>query len=245
MTPPTPTGVNRPTGGLTRLWLAPDEVVPAGGRQLAFAAGGPGAVDAVEAADRAARALARVQGLAGVEAVHVVEWRGGRGPGERLRRVPAAAVDVTEPRPAAEPGWVTEPWPGHVPAPAPSIVHEPPLPAEVLDADGRPVVVSGRGVPSAAPATVVLPRRLDAAGPPRGQAQEPGSGPAGPGPGAPVGRARREAVTAWAGPWPCEERWWDPASARRRARAQVVLADGTAHLLTLESGRWSVEATYD
>ena len=33
-------GANRPTGGLTRLWLAPDEVVPAGGRQLAFAAGG-------------------------------------------------------------------------------------------------------------------------------------------------------------------------------------------------------------
>ena len=47
---------HRPSGGLTRLWLAPDEVVPAGGRQLAFAAGGPGAVDAVEAGDRAARA---------------------------------------------------------------------------------------------------------------------------------------------------------------------------------------------
>lgn len=262
-------GVNRPTGGLTRLWLAPDEVVPAGGRQLAFAAGGPGAVDAVEAADRAARALARVQGLAGIEAVHVVEWRGGRGPGERLRRVPAAAVDVTEPRPAAEPGWVTEPWPGQVPAPAPSIVHDPPLPAEVLDAAGNPVTVSGRGVPSAAPATVVLPRRLDAAGPAAGGLAGPGAGrlagpgagglagpAAGPGPGAPAsgpgasgapvaGPTRREGVRAWAGPWPCDERWWDPASARRRARAQVVLADGTAHLLTLESGRWSVEATYD
>jgi len=25
----------------------------------------------------------------------------------------------------------------------------------------------------------------------------------------------------------------------------VVLADGSAHLLTVEAGRWSVEATYD
>lgn len=55
-------GAHRPSGGLSRLWLAPDEVVAAGGRQLAFSAGGPGSVDAVEAGDRAARALARVQG---------------------------------------------------------------------------------------------------------------------------------------------------------------------------------------
>ena len=35
-------GARRPSGGLSRLWLAPDEVVPAGGRQLAFSAGAPG-----------------------------------------------------------------------------------------------------------------------------------------------------------------------------------------------------------
>jgi protein ImuB len=52
-------------------------------------------------------------------------------------------------------------------------------------------------------------------------------------------------VRAWAGPWPCDERWWDVEGWRRRARIQVTLADGTAHLLTLEAGRWSVEATYD
>jgi len=50
-------------------------------------------------------------------------------------------------------------------------------------------------------------------------------------------------VTGWAGPWPTDERWWH--AHRRRARLQVVLADGTAHLLALEAGRWSVEATYD
>jgi protein ImuB len=42
-----------------------------------------------------------------------------------------------------------------------------------------------------------------------------------------------------------DERWWDPATARRRARIQVVLAGGEAHLLGLEGGRWELEATYD
>jgi protein ImuB len=52
-------------------------------------------------------------------------------------------------------------------------------------------------------------------------------------------------VVAWAGPWPVEERWWDPARHRRRARLQVLTDDGVARLLTLESGVWSVEAVYD
>jgi protein ImuB len=49
----------------------------------------------------------------------------------------------------------------------------------------------------------------------------------------------------WSGPWPADERWWDPAAARRRARLQVLLDDGTAHLLVIEQGRWRLEATYD
>lgn len=210
-------GAHRPSGGLTRLWLAPDEVVPAGGRQLAFGAGGPGAVDAVEAGDRAVRALARVQGLLGGEAVQVPEWRGGRGPGDRVGLVAVDAADVAEPRPAARPGWVAEPWPGAVPDPAPATVHAPPLPAEVLDAAGRPVAVSGRGEISAAPATVVVP----------------------------AARRGSEAIVEWAGPWPYDERWWDARGHRRRARLQVVTAGGVAHLLAVEAGRWTVEATYD
>jgi protein ImuB len=55
---------------------------------------------------------------------------------------------------------------------------------------------------------------------------------------------RRLAVTAWTGPWPARERWWDPAGSRRRARFQVVTGDGGAHLLLFEGGRWSVEAGY-
>ena len=52
-------------------------------------------------------------------------------------------------------------------------------------------------------------------------------------------------VVAWAGPWPIEEHWWDLQSARRRARVQVVTADGAAYVLSLEGGDWWVEATYD
>jgi protein ImuB len=55
----------------------------------------------------------------------------------------------------------------------------------------------------------------------------------------------RSVVAAWAGPWPVDERWWDDAAHRRRARWQVVTAEGTAHLLSQQGDHWEVEATYD
>jgi nucleotidyltransferase/DNA polymerase involved in DNA repair len=50
-------------------------------------------------------------------------------------------------------------------------------------------------------------------------------------------------VLGWAGPWPVTERWWSVR--RRRARLQVVTADGVARLLCTERGQWWVEALYD
>jgi protein ImuB len=50
-------------------------------------------------------------------------------------------------------------------------------------------------------------------------------------------------VVAWAGPWPVTERWWSVR--RRRARLQMVMADGTARLLYNERTQWWVEALYD
>ena len=108
----------RPTSGITRLTLTPDEVVAATGRQLGFW-GGETASD-----ERAARALARVQGLLGADAVAVPELRGGRGPGERVARVPAATVELVAERDAA-PG-ANAPWPGRVPVPTPALVPEEP-----------------------------------------------------------------------------------------------------------------------
>jgi protein ImuB len=52
-----------------------------------------------------------------------------------------------------------------------------------------------------------------------------------------------QAVVGWAGPWPVTERWWSVR--RRRARVQVVTADGVARLLCTERGQWWVEALYD
>ena len=205
-------GAARPTGPLTRLWLEPDEVVASGGRQLTLDAD---VIDAVAAAEGAGRAVARVQGLVGVQGVLLAEWRGGRGPGERVHLVTAATVDLTEPRPAARPDWVGEPWPGAIPEPAPARVHPEPLPVEVLDADGRPGGVTARGELSAAPVTLA------------------------------IGRGTIQPVVGAAGPWPCEERWWDTARHRRRARLQLLTPTGTAHLVVLEQGTWSLEATYD
>jgi protein ImuB len=102
-----------------------------------------------------------------------------------------------------------------VPSPSPATLHAPPLPAELLAADGALVSVDGRGAASADPS------RLSIDG------------------------GRWSAVAAWSGPWPADERWWDGTAHRRRARCQVVTADGDAHLMVLEEGRWRVEATYD
>ncbi|MFB7664284.1 hypothetical protein ACFC1R_10115 [Kitasatospora sp. NPDC056138] len=52
-------------------------------------------------------------------------------------------------------------------------------------------------------------------------------------------------VTGWTGPWPAVEYWWDPARRRRRARFQITVAGDRALMLTVEDGRWSVEAAYD
>ena len=56
--------------------------------------------------------------------------------------------------------------------------------------------------------------------------------------------SRVMAVVAWAGPWPIEERWWDPAEHRRRARFELLTDDGAARLVALEAGTWWIEATY-
>jgi protein ImuB len=197
----------RPTGGVVRLVITPEEVVPATGRQLGFWGGESGSTE------RARRGLARVQGLLGPDAVTVPAPRGGRGPGEQVARVPAATVELGEPR-APSPS-ATAPWPGRVPSPTPAVVPEVASPVEVHDDGGVPVVVDGRGAVSGVPATVVLDG----------------------------GRAHR--VEGWAGPWPADERWWDPTQRRRRARLQLALADGRAVLVYVEGGRWWLEGIYD
>jgi protein ImuB len=51
-------------------------------------------------------------------------------------------------------------------------------------------------------------------------------------------------VTAWAGPWPIDERWWS-SDARRGYRFQTVDSTGCAWLLVLDDAGWWAEARYD
>lgn len=199
----------RPTGGVTRLVLAPDEVMPARGRQHGFWGG------ETEADERAGRALARVQGMLGIAAVTIPERRGGRGPADVVARVPFVGIDGGDDE--GHGARVTAPWPGRVPSPMPALLPVDALDLDILDASGEQVWVNGRGVLSAEPIRVLFRTEM----------------------------GNEVAVTGWAGPWPCDERWWDHSTRRRRARLQLMLGDGRALLVQVEQGNWSVEAIYD
>ncbi|MFC5992747.1 DNA polymerase Y family protein [Pseudonocardia hispaniensis] len=96
-------------------------------------------------------------------------WEGGR----RSRSVRSARPAIRDPIPV---------WPGRLPPPSPATVPPEPLPVELLDATGRPVVLV------AADRLGAPPHRIAVLG-----------GPAG-------------AVTGWAGPWPLWQRWWVPGT---------------------------------
>ncbi|MEU7786554.1 DNA polymerase Y family protein [Amycolatopsis sp. NPDC049159] len=133
---------DRPTAGIVRLRLDPEEVVGGQALQLQFGSLGRDA----DAAERAARALVRIQGLLGPDAVVTPLLDGGRGPAERVRLVPWG-----EPR---TPATADQPWPGRLPAPSPTVVAARRIPATVLDAAGNEVRCTPRGELSRPPATV-------------------------------------------------------------------------------------------
>ena len=204
------------SGGITKLCLIPDQVIPASGRQLGFWGG-----DAA-AAERAERVFARLQGLLGPDHVVTAVPQGGRTPVERIRWVPWG--EPREPSPHAPIGPVAgpasveiPPWPGTIPGPAPGRVLDPPVAAMLMDGHDRAVMVTARGDLSAPPAVVrssVLPN---------------GGG----------------AITAWAGPWAQDVRWWDRASRSRRVAWQVVVDGSLACLVNVERGNASIAAIYD
>jgi protein ImuB len=193
----------------------------------------PGFFGGVSEADvRAARSFVRVQERLGIDAVLVGRLQGGRDPAGQSVLLPWGSPEVDRSiggSGAAGAGGAGEsvgavgtvgakavggaPWPGRLPPPAPSDVLQEPPRAELVDAEGNAMVVSGRGLLDAA---------IDRLSVDGGPWQE---------------------VVGWAGPWPVTERWWEVR--RRRARLQVVTADGVARLLCSERGRWWVEAVYD
>jgi protein ImuB len=137
-----------PTSGIVLLRLLPDEVRADDGVQIGFWGG------RTQADEWAGRAVARLSGLLGTDAVTVAEWRGGRDPRQAFVLVPATSTDLEDRSRHVAPPPSSGPWPGRLPAPSPAVVHPEPVPVEVIDAEGRPVVVSGRGTISAAPVRV-------------------------------------------------------------------------------------------
>ncbi len=224
--------------GICLLRLVPDQLVQDLGRQLGLWG------DAV-VSDRVARAAIRVQAMLGHDAVSQPLLSGGRNPSDQAVLVPfgdtqpsrksdgQAAVGGERRTAAGDEGRAAargesprqnhsrqvrpldRPWPGQIPPPAPATVYPVPRPARVTDGAGGLVEVTGRGKVQPEPA------RLSVAG-----------GPA-------------VAITAWTGPWPVTERWWDPEHACRKARFQLVTADGSAWLAVVQDGRGLIEASYD
>lgn len=206
--------------GVTHLRLVPELVRPERGRQLGFWGATP--ADAL-----VARTLVRVQGMLGADAVMRAVVQGGRTPAAQARLIAwDEAGSDTDPgsnraggrrRPRRTPRIVEPPppWPGRIPPPAPATAYAVPPAVTVVDAAGLPVTVVDRGALSAEPASARV-----------------------------LGASPVE-VLAWAGPWQADERWWDVRNCSRRTRLQVVLDDGSAHLLAFERERWLLEATYD
>jgi protein ImuB len=151
--------------------------------------------------------------MLGFDGVLAPSVTGGRGPAQRSQLTVWGEEELSTRR-------HDEPWPGRLPAPAPSLVLDPPALVRLLDAAGRSVVVGERGALLRPPTQLGL-----RANPP-------------------------VAVTSWAGPWPADERWWDPASAVKVARMQLVDAAGKAYLVAgaMADGadpQWVLEGIYD
>jgi protein ImuB len=210
------------TGGIVLIRLTPVEIRADVGSQLGLWGGQS------EADRQAARTIARLTTITSEDAVTVPVWNGGRLPADRYRWVPASLVDLDQRERAVSHAGTgsgpTGPWPGTLPAPSPATVFDEPHPVEVLDENGAPVIVSGRGVMSAHPAQFRLLSGDETSGWRRGKTRT---------------------ISSWAGPWPVEERWWEPEKHRRLARFQVVTDDNRGYLVIAEHQQWWVSALYD
>lgn len=195
------TARDRPTAPVTRLRLQAVEVVTAEALQLPLW-GGLGEEDRL----RARRALVRVQGLLGPEAVQVPMLSGGRGPAERITLTPLG----DEPGPQADPN---QPWPGRLPEPSPAVLLDDPV--ELLDNQGNPIRVTGRGLFSADPARLTV-----------------------------HGRDERLCWWAGPWPVD-ERWWDTEPGRGRPARAQVLLESERALLLCYRQRRWYLEGGYE
>jgi protein ImuB len=173
-------------------------------------------------------------------AATVVEWAGGRSGATQFGDIDARVIDLTDSAAArqrvSEGQGAARQWSGALPRPLPATVFTSALKVQLLDQEQRSVFVTGRHELSASPVFVIIdaPHRATA------HMLKPGI----------------FTVTSWVGPWPVEERWWDPRRRRRLARLQVVIdTEPSTHidparneivlLLCAEKREWSLTALYE
>jgi len=156
----------------------------------------------------AQRAVRRVADMNGAESVTVPAWRGDRDPARSFEFVRSDAVDLERRAEGDVVDLATGEWRGALPSPAPSLVFDASSNAPEIG------VLDARG-----DAVMVDARHAMSADPS-------------------VVRMGEQCydVVAWAGPWPVEERWWDPRRARRAVRLQLLVrARERAHELSSSS----------
>ena len=170
----------------------------------------------------AQRAIRRVTEVHGAESVTIPTWRGGRDPARWFEFVRSDAVDVE--RRLAHDTTMPMSWRGSLPSPAPSLVFDTvdhaPAAVEIIVCDANDRPLS------------VTSRHA--------MSGEPASVRIG---------ATVHDVVAWAGPWPVEERWWDPRRARRAVRLQLLVRERNstvtrAIIAVLEHHTWRLAAWY-
>lgn len=154
------------------------------------------------------RGVAKVQAMIGYDAVKVPLRQGGRAPAERQY------LATWGESPGALRA-VHEPWPGAIPGPAPSRVFVEPWAASVTTTEGRPVLLTDRGVLTGPPGRIHTGARHG-----------------------------WHTVAGWAGPWPVASRPWEE-TATLSARLQIVDEVGRAWLVRCDTDRWWVEAAYE
>ena len=220
-----------PTSGVVRV-----EVVPLECRELLVVQpllwGG-----VQENTERASRAVAMALAVDPSVSIAVPRWEGGRQLADAWSWVDVSLVDLRDGESAAERvehgSGIPRRWTGSVPTPVPAAVMTEAPAVHVCDAHGRDVWVTGRHELSSPPTTVSI---------------DGGRG------------VSQWCVHAVAGPWPVEERWWDPRRRRRHARLQVLVTQmkenehGKEHrrqrrkqmvlLLGRENQQWSLLAYY-
>ena len=167
--------------------------------------------------ERVLRAIERARAKLGDGAIKVPRPGSGRSPKDQFKMISWQLELFDETGEKKTQLADSEPWPGRIPDPAPSLVFDPMVPVEIFGLHGVAVCVGGNGEFNTDPEVILA----------RGVFDKP------------------KKISRVLGPWPMTEKWWDPNRNRRLARVQVISEDGVAMIAVLEHSKWYLEAVYD